>query len=263
VSDASRPQGEPAPDAGSSAAAAGQGARTAARPISPDAATGWAVLVFVVAQVIATTFIWIWYSGNIPVSTQHYDGTVVALGALTIDPLLVGFFWAVVRRHGLDAGVYLGLTRFSLRHFLTGVLALATLAAALYAIAHFAKLDIVPTFQTDTYTSARRDGWLVPLLLAAVVVAPIGEEIMFRGFLYRGWVRPGSVVTPILVLTLLWTGMHLQYDWFGMSQVFLTGLLLGWLRWLSGSTALTIVLHMLVNLEATFETVLKVGWSAS
>ena len=76
--------------------------------------------------------------------------------------------------------------------------------------------------------------------LTAIVIAVLA---MFRGFLYRGWVRPGSVVTPILVLTLLWTGMHLQYDWFGMLQVFLTGLLLGWLRWLSGSTSLTILLH--------------------
>jgi hypothetical protein len=264
VSDVSGPQAqEPAAVAGSSAAAAGQGAQAAARPISPDAATGWLVLVFIIAQAIGATFVWIWYSGDIPLSTQHYDGTVIALGALTINPLLVGLFWAIPRYRGLDAGEYLGLTRFSLRHFLTGFLTLATLAAALYAIAHFARLDTVPPFQTDTYTSARRDGWLAPLLLAVVVIGPIGEEITFRGFLYRGWVRPGFVVTPILMLTLLWTGMHLQYDWFGMSQVLVTGLVLGWLRWLSGSTSLTIVLHMLVNLVATIETFVRVGWATS
>jgi hypothetical protein len=65
------------------------------------------------------------------------------------------------------------------------------------------------------------------------------------------------------MLTLLWSAMHMQYDWFGISQVFLTGLVLAWLRWLSGSTALTIVLHMLVNLEATIETVAKVSWPAA
>ena len=52
----------------------------------------------------------------------------------------------------------------------------------------------------------------------------------------------------------------MQYDWFGIRQVFLTGLVLGWLRWLSGSTALTILLHMLVNLEATIETVASRQW---
>jgi membrane protease YdiL (CAAX protease family) len=262
VSEASRPQVEPAPDADS---AAGQGAQTAAAPISPDGATGWAILAFVIAQAFCATFIWIWYVGDVPIAATpgHYDGTLVALVALTTNPALIGLFWAIVRYRGLDAREYLGLRRFTFAHFLVGVLAIAGLAAVVYTVAYVVKLDIVPTFQTDTYVSARRAGWLVPLLLAVVVVAPIGEEITFRGFLYRGWVRPGSVVTPILVLTLLWTGMHVQYDWFGISQVFLTGLVLGWLRWLSGSTALTIVLHMLVNLEATIETVLKVGWAAS
>ena len=148
---------------------------------------------------------------------MYYDGTLVALVTLITNPALVGLFWGVVRYHGLDAREFLGLARFTLRNFLIGVLAIAALAAALYLVASLAKLDLVPTFQTDTFTSARRDGWLVPLLLAVVVVGPIGEEIMFRGFLYRGWVRPGFVVTPIIMLTLLWSAMHMQYDWFGIS----------------------------------------------
>jgi hypothetical protein len=194
---------------------------------------------------------------------MYYDGTLVALVTLVTNPALVGLFWGVVRYHGLDAREFLGLTRFAFRHFLIGVLAIAALATTLYLVASLAKLDLVPRFQTDTFTSARRDGWLVPLLLAVVMVGPIGEEIMFRGFLYRGWVRPGFVVTPVIVLTLLWSAMHMQYGWFGITQVFLTGLVLAWLRWLSGSTALTILLHMLVNLEATVETVVKVNWPAA
>jgi membrane protease YdiL (CAAX protease family) len=35
------------------------------------------------------------------------------------------------------------------------------------------------------------------------------------------------------------------------------GLLLGWLRWRSGSTALTLLLHALVNLAATVEAMIK------
>jgi membrane protease YdiL (CAAX protease family) len=256
---------EPAPDAGSSAAAAREGAETPGRPISADAATGWSLLVFVVAQAITAIVVLTWYSDSVSASSTpiYHDGTLIALVTLVTNPALVALFWGVVRYHGLDAREYLGLTRFSLRHFLIGVLAIAALAAALYLVASLAKLDLVPRFQTDTYTSARRDGWLVPLLLAVVVVGPIGEEIMFRGFLYRGWVRPGFVVTPVIMLTLLWSGMHIQYDWFGISQVFLTGLVLGWLRWLSGSTALTVVLHMLVNLEATVETFVKVAGGAA
>ena len=120
MSDVSRPQtGEPAPGAGSSATAAGQGAQTPARPISPDAATGWAILVFVLAQVISTAVVWIWYAGDLPISptSKSYDGTLIALLTLTTNPVLVVLFWRVVRYYGLDAREYLALTRFSWRDF--------------------------------------------------------------------------------------------------------------------------------------------------
>ena len=32
-------------------------------------------------------------------------------------------------------------------------------------------------------------GMLVPFVLSGVVLAPVMEEIVFRGFLYRGWSR--------------------------------------------------------------------------
>ena len=38
------------------------------------------------------------------------------------------------------------------------------------------------------------------------------------------------------------------------------GLVLGWFRWVTGSAALAIVLHVLVNLQATIETAIKVEW---
>jgi membrane protease YdiL (CAAX protease family) len=37
---------------------------------------------------------------------------------------------------------------------------------------------------------------------------------------------------------------------------------LGWLRWRSGSTLLTILLHLLVNLEGTLETLMAMDWTA-
>ena len=63
-----------------------------------------------------------------------------------------------------------------------------------------------------------------------------------------------------LTTTILWTALHVQYDWSGLLQVFLIGLLFGWVRWRSGSTTLTFVLHALMNLESAVETVIKVGW---
>jgi uncharacterized protein len=47
---------------------------------------------------------------------------------------------------------------------------------------------------------------------------------------------------------------------FGLLQIFLTGLLLGWARWRSGSAALTMLMHGIANLWAMLETVVKVQW---
>jgi hypothetical protein len=54
--------------------------------------------------------------------------------------------------------------------------------------------------------------------------------------------------------------IHLQYDWYVIAQIFVFGLLLGWLRWASGSTILTILLHALINAEGMLETVLDQKW---
>ena len=62
--------------------------------------------------------------------------------------------------------------------------------------------------------------------------------------------------------SLRWPGrlLHIQYDWLGMVQIFAIGLMLGWFRWASGSTTLTIVMHVLINLEAMIETAIKVEY---
>src|SRR6185295_20301158 len=102
----------------------------------------------------------------------------------------------------------------------------------------------------EAYQSAKDSGWLIGLLLAIIVVAPVGEEIAFRGFLYRGLVRPGYEKLTIVVIAIAWALLHIQYDWLGMGQIFAAGLLLGWVRWASASTTLTIFMHVLINLEA-------------
>jgi hypothetical protein len=226
---------------------------------------GWAALVFVVSQAVGAAIVIAWFSGAIPpsVSAGRYEGTLVALVTLITNPVQIALLAAIARwRSGSSAADYLGLTAFSGRDFFAGLLATAGLAAAIDLATHFAGLDVVSPFQTDAFTSARETGWVWPLMLAIVVVGPAGEEIMFRGFLFRGWVTPDARgVFAVVVITLMWSLMHVQYDWFGIGQVFLTGLVLGWIRWRSGSTWLTMILHVLVNLASMIETLVKLGWS--
>ncbi len=69
------------------------------------------------------------------------------------------------------------------------------------------------------------------MLFAAIIVAPAGEEIMFRGFLFRGFVRPERPAWPaIIAIAVLLAIPHVQYDWVGVSQILVVGLFLGWMR---------------------------------
>jgi CAAX protease family protein len=45
-----------------------------------------------------------------------------------------------------------------------------------------------------------------------------------------------------------------------MAQIFVLGMVLGWFRWASGSTTLTIIMHVLINLEAMIETAIQVEY---
>jgi membrane protease YdiL (CAAX protease family) len=80
------------------------------------------------------------------------------------------------------------------------------------------------------------------------------EELLFRGFIFRGFVHvPRDAIPNIVVISLIWSMIHTQYDWFTIAEAFVFGLLLGFVRWSTGSTTLAIILHMLINLD---------GWSA-
>ena len=97
--------------------------------------------------------------------------------------------------------------------------------------------DVVPRFMIDAYKSARATGALPLIFIAVVVVAPITEEIAFRGFLFRGLARPGSASLERSRPDLgRMVAMHVQYDSAILAQIFRIGLLLGWLRWASGSS---------------------------
>jgi len=107
----------------------------------------------------------------------------------------------------------------------------------------------------EVMKSARDAGALWLMALAFCVAAPITEELFARGFLYRGWSEsflrvPGAIVLSSLV----WTGMHLQYDQFFFGEVFCIGLWFGYVRYRSNSIWLTIVLHGLNNLGALAQT---------
>lgn len=116
---------------------------------------------------------------------------------------------------------------------------------------------IVPEFMTAVYTSTESK-WI--LWLALIVAAPLFEEMFFRGFLISG-ISP-SILGPvgaIVISSAMWAAIHLQYDLYGITTIFIMGLVLGLARIKTGSTLLTIVLHSFANLVATIEAVISLS----
>jgi uncharacterized protein len=164
-----------------------------------------------------------------------------------------------VRWAGAPVAHYLGLVLPRGRDLAVGLVVVGVLLALADGLARLAGRDVVSPFQIDSYRAARAAGDLLVLWLAVSVIAPVVEEVTFRGFLYRGWAGALGPGGAVVATSLLWALLHVQYDAFDIAQIFVLGLALGWIRWRSGSTVLTILLHMLNNVIATIETAIKLG----
>jgi hypothetical protein len=71
-----------------------------------------------------------------------------------------------------------------------------------------------------------------------------------------------GVLGAIVVTSLAFAVIHLQYDWYGRATILAVGLFLGVVRWRTKSVALPILLHAVMNAVATVQTaVVAEGWA--
>jgi uncharacterized protein len=225
----------------------------------------WVILtVVVLSPLVGIAMLFVFRPDAISVGNLDLllkDGAAVAISNIPANLAQVVIIALVARRPGWSVAEYLGLVWPSRRDAVTAFLILVPFLLGYDALTYLLGRDIVPPFQVDTYSSARAAGMLPLYWFALVIAAPVAEEIVFRGFLFRGWVRSERAALPVVVLiSLLFAAIHMQYDWFGVLQVFFIGLLFGLVRWHSGSTLLTILMHVLANLWATIETMIRIEW---
>ena len=231
---------------------------SAAPPWGIPATIAWLLFAFLVSIVVATGVFAAWQADRASLRTFTYDGVVITIGTLASIPAQIAVLAFAARLRHWPPANYLAINRPKRGEVVFAVLCIVALIVVFDVLMSASGRDLVPPFQIEAYQSAKDAGWLIWLMLAIVVVAPIGEEIAFRGFLYRGLVRPRREMLAIVVISMAWALLHIQYDWLGMAQIFAAGLLLGWFRWASGSTTLAIVMHILINAEAMIETTIKV-----
>jgi membrane protease YdiL (CAAX protease family) len=222
------------------------------------ATVAWLVLAFAISALAAVGLFAAFPVERLHAAIASYDGVLIAAGTLGSIPVQIAVLAIAAHLRQWSPLSYLGINVPRRGEIIFALICMLALDIAFNLLLYVTGHDIVAPFQVDAYRSAKDAGWLLALLAAIVVVAPIGEEVAFRGFLYRGLARPGREIHAIVVISLAWAVLHIQYDWLGMVQIFAIGLVLGWFRWASGSTTLTIAMHVLVNFEAMIETVIKV-----
>jgi membrane protease YdiL (CAAX protease family) len=223
------------------------------------ATLGWAFLAFFASQFLALAILLLLHRSDLnSLLSTPFDGAIVTFFIVIANPIMIAVIALAVWIVRAPLTGYLALTWPSARYVGIGLIGLACLIAICDALLYLGGYPLVTPFQVQSYTTAAAKGWLAALLLGVVVVAPAGEEIVFRGFLFRGWARlDREAWLAIVVISILWAALHVQYDWTGILQIFVIGLFLGWMRWRSGSTLLTFLLHALFNVEGTLETVVQ------
>lgn len=219
--------------------------------------TLWVLVAFVASQLIIASALWMLEWLKMPIDTYvsaSVAQTIIAVLMYTLTLIIVvGVPYVVWRRR--TTFEELGLTRL----VSWGDIGLAPLAFIAYGLLTTIVLSIVTATITgfpadqvqDTGFSAfgsRLDNLLAFATL--VILAPIAEEVLFRGYLYGKLKRYVPAIAAAIVTSLLFAVVHLQWN-VGI-DVFVLSLVLCGLRSLTGSIWAGILVHMIKNAIAYY-----------
>ena len=90
----------------------------------------------------------------------------------------------------------------------------------------------------------------IAIAVMGVTVAPVVEEILFRGFLQPVLVASAGVFPGILITSVIFGALHLSQNgnlWQSGVVITLVGFVLGTVRHVTGSTRASTVVHIAYN----------------
>lgn len=210
----------------------------------------WALLVYltptyVLVQLIRSSVIS--FPENISATTQFAVQATLSLASLAL-------IWLIIRLYGLKLkqGLRaLRLTRPRIKDLMTAVLVYPLYF--LSVIVFFLVIQIFfPQANLDQAQEIGYEGTqglqLVVVFIGLVIIPPIVEEILFRGFLYGGLMKRFSPVIAAILVSALFGWAHQQFN-VGV-DTFILSLFLCYLRFKTNSLWPSILLHSLKNLVA-------------
>jgi membrane protease YdiL (CAAX protease family) len=214
----------------------------------PDAAAAW-VVSLAVAAVASAPF----YDGTTIPRRDEAVATFVVLVFQSVTTIAVLAFVTRSKGRGslaLDFGLRLRLR--------DGLWVLAGLCVALLASGFTRPIldagNINEKSQDVKRIFDQAHGLeLALLVLGVLVIAPVAEELLFRGVLLRGLQRRMPTAWAVFVGALAFALVHVVLDLgtgFGVPALVLLGLISGWRAAVSGSLSQSLYLHAGFNLLA-------------
>lgn len=158
----------------------------------------------------------------------------VILSAVCFQGATIVLVWRFVREHGLGWVEAFGLNRFWLRAAVFGMTGMVIFLPVAAILQHFSfnlleRWNINPALQPAVQAlQSAGQGWgLAVFALVTVVIAPLGEELLFRGVLYPAIKRAGFPKLAAWGSSTLFAVIHLNLAIF--LPLLLLALLLVWL----------------------------------
>ena len=186
------------------------------------------------------------------------DGTVVSLSIIIGCVLITAITVSVIRLRGSSVRQYLALKSFSPAVGLKMAGLLLIFMITSQALTYF--LDETPLVFVDPLYQSVSSVWL--LVFAMVIVAPLYEELVFRGILWTAITEQfvdssyskyrGAIVASI-VTSLIFAVIHVQYGIYEISTIVVLALVFCYARVKSGSLLLPILLHIANNGAAMWQ----------
>jgi len=134
--------------------------------------------------------------------------------------------------------------------FIGGVIGLVSVFEALL-LPYFP----VPDFLTELDETIFDGGIFanMVLILAAVIIAPLVEEFIFRGLLQQSlFYHYGSLIPALIIPTIIFALFHVGYLFYlpALLELIALGVLLAWLMSKTGNILIPMLTHALFNLSA-------------
>jgi uncharacterized protein len=185
------------------------------------------------------------------------DGNLLAASTFLSTLLIIVLVSVPVKLRGWRLRDYFALSWPSARAIALAFVGVIVLCVGSDWLSHSLGRPLVPDVMVQFY----RHAWLPFLILAIVAVGPVGEEVLFRGFLYRGIAETrAGPVGAVALSSIVFGILHIQYDLFDMVLVTAVAFYFGFVRYKTNSLPLLILLHATQNAVGTIEVFVQENW---